>query len=122
MEKQNVLLTIKDSDIVVGMKLTQSTETKKELAIFTVSLGPIKVKGFRIRPSEHSNKHGENLWIVPPSYRSKKGTYHPIFFSEDKALWEIIEEKIYEEYNRLLMESTFENKKVDTQETPEIDF
>ena len=85
--------------IEVDVKLTEDPEAR-EKAVVNITLGPFKVKGFRIQPSKYPNRRGEYIWIAPPSYRSRKGQWHREFHCEDKDLWEEIEDKIYEEYNR----------------------
>ncbi len=86
-------------DIKVNVKLTDNPEAT-EKAIVTLSIDSFKIKGFRILPSEHINKHGEKLWIAPPSYKSRSGRWHREFHCEDKKLWEAIEDKVFEEYKR----------------------
>ena len=73
-------------------------EEKKLKAIIGLDFGDFIIKGFRIMGSEFKNKHGDKLWLTPPSYQDSGGRYHPIFFIPNKELWEELEEKIWGEY------------------------
>ena len=75
-------------------------EEKKLKAIIGLNFGDFVIKGFRAMESEHINKHGEKLWLTPPSYRDSGGRYHPIFFVPNKELWQELEEKIWTEYDK----------------------
>lgn len=75
-------------------------EEKKLKAIISLDSGVFIIKGFRIMESEFENKHGDKLWLTPPSYQDLGGRYHPIFFIPNKELWEELEEKIWKEYYR----------------------
>ncbi len=86
--------------IKVSVKLTDDPESTQK-AIVNLTIGPLKIKGFRIRPSEWANKYGDSVWVAPPSYKSRSGKWHRQFHCEDKKLWEEIQDKIYKEYNRL---------------------
>lgn len=70
------------------------------LAVAIVSLGPIKIKGFKIQESDYLNKHGDRIWISPPANRGRNGRFHDTVFIEDRDLWNEIEEEIYQEYKR----------------------
>ena len=74
-------------------------EDKKLKAIIGLNFGDFIVKGFRVMTSEFENRRGEKLWLTPPSYQGG-GRYHPIFFMPDKSLWEQLEDKIWEEYEK----------------------
>ncbi len=73
-------------------------EEAKLKAIISVDFDGLVVKGFRIQNSEFANEQGENLWLVPPSYRDGGGRYHPIFYLTDKEAWKRLEKIIFEEY------------------------
>jgi DNA-binding cell septation regulator SpoVG len=75
-------------------------ETPKMKAIIAVDFGDFLVKGFRVLPSEHTNDRGDNLWLVPPSYRDAGGRYHPIFFMPEKDIWKKMENVVWDEYHK----------------------
>lgn len=83
--------------IKVSMKLASSQNTS-EKAVATITIGPFKIKGLRILESKWENRHGDYLWVVPPSYQSKIGKFHKAFYCENKEIWREIEDKILEEY------------------------
>jgi len=87
------------NEVMVNMKLTPDIDSSQE-AIVTLTMGPFKIKGIRIRESKFENRHGDYLWVMPPSYRSGSGKFYPTFYCENKKLWEEIEDKILEEYKR----------------------
>ena len=93
-----------DMDILDKVKIkVKITDSKGMQAMISVDFGPFNIKGFRIRKSDYKNRRGEYLWLTPPSYVAE-GRYHPMFFSEDKAFWEKLEDKIYDAFNFALME------------------
>ena len=86
--------------IKAEVKLMEDAESSLK-AIATITLGPLKIKGFQIRDSDFKNRSGDLLWVTPPSYKSNVSKkFHRTFHSEDKKLWEEIEDKILEEYKR----------------------
>ncbi len=102
---ENIKINIKNEDIKVNMKLTENPD-KKAKAIITLTLGILKIKGFRILPSKYLNSRGEYLWIAVPSYKSAIGKYHGMFFCEDKEIWNKMEEKIWDKYYKRSTENT----------------
>jgi len=90
---------INAENMKISMRIFKNPDDKKK-AVFSISLGPLKIKGFRILPSEHENEYGKNIWIAPPSYMSGIGKYHRVFHCENKELWKQIEKKVFEEYER----------------------
>lgn len=57
------------------------------------------VKGYRIMESKYTGDHGEDLWVIPPSYNSKAG-WRPIVHIPRKDIWKEIESAIVREYKR----------------------
>lgn len=81
-------------------------EDKKWKAIVTIDFGEFNIKGFRIRISEFLGKHGEHLWVLPPSYNSG-GRFRPIVHFQ-KDIWEEIEKEITKAYKKKFNEYTKE--------------
>ena len=90
-------LGIKIDDLKFYFKIVEMDKLK---AIVSIDFGDFKIKGFRVNTSDYKNKRGENLWITPPSYRDGGGKYHPIFYTSNKELWEKIESKLLDEYDK----------------------
>jgi DNA-binding cell septation regulator SpoVG len=77
--------------------IPSTNPTSSMKAIANVTLGPFKIKGFKILESQYPNNP---IYVKPPSYRSKAGKFYDTFFSEDTELWEEIEQEIITGYNR----------------------
>lgn len=61
--------------------------------------GKIEIHGWRICPSTHFNENlQEKIWIQPPSTRAGSSWRNTVFIS-DKALYNKIEERIYDAFN-----------------------
>jgi len=88
---------------------------KRLKGIASVDFGDFRVKGFRIYVSEYKNDRGEELWIIPPSYKDSSGSYHPIFYAPDKNLWKQIEFKILDEYHKASEEHLIKQFDLDKQ-------
>ena len=91
-------MTLNVNDIRIKVKITEG----KLKAIVGIDLGDFTIKGFRIQESQYEHKAagGRKLWLTPPSYADKGGRYHPIFYIPDKILWERLEAKIWEAYDK----------------------
>ena len=85
--------------IKVNIKFPANPESSVK-AIGIVTLGPIKIKGFKILGSDYINRHGDALWITPPANRGSDGRFYDAVYTEDKNLWNEIEDEIYKEYKR----------------------
>ena len=94
-------------------------EQKKLKAIITLDFGDFVIKGFRVMESEYKNESGDNLWLLPPSYKSGFGKYHPMFFMPDKEQWKELEKFLWDEYYR---QSKEYNKKKFDLEDAELEF
>jgi DNA-binding cell septation regulator SpoVG len=95
-KNKHITMKININEIEVKIKFL---EDKKLKAIIGLDFGDFVVKGFRVMTSEFENRKGEKLWLVPPSYLGG-GRYHPIFYMTNKPLWEQLEDRIWEEYER----------------------
>ena len=70
----------------------------------------IEMKGFRIMASDRKHERfNEYIWITPPAYLAGN-KYKPIVYIADKALYEKIEDKIYEHYHLIMLEGSDEDK------------
>jgi hypothetical protein len=99
-------MDIEIENIKISVKIaSHESKDQKLRSIIALDFGIFKIKGFRIMQSEHENRRGQKLWLVPPSYFSG-GKYHPIFFMEDKKLWRALEDRIYDEYDKQIMKSS----------------
>ncbi len=84
----------------IQIKLREDERLK---AIVTLKFGIITIKGFRVQVSDKSES---GYWVTPPAIfniGSKK--WHPIFFIEDKEIWQKIEEMILTEMDNKLSEN-----------------
>jgi len=77
--------------------------TGHERAIATIKIGPISISGIRVLENDEAHKASAPLWVAPPSYRTKSGKFHSILWTEIE-LWQKIQEKVLEAYNKLLEE------------------
>lgn len=85
-------------NIIVKVKLTEG----KLKAIVGLDFGDMVLRGFRIQESQYQDDKGQNqLWVTPPAYQGG-GRYHPMVFFPDKELWERIQAKILEAYEKAL--------------------
>lgn len=89
-------MTININEIEVKIKFLEDAKLK---AIIGLDFGDFVIRGFRMQTSDFENRKGQKLWLTPPSYQSKN-KWHPMFFMPDKSLWEKLEDKIFEEYQR----------------------
>lgn len=89
-------MTINLEAITIKIKFI---EEKKLKAIMSINFGEFVVKGFRIQESKFENARGKLLWLTPPTYLGG-GRHHPIFFMPDKERWKLLEEKIWDEYDK----------------------
>ena len=87
----------------IGIKI-KIIEEKKIKAIISLVFDYFVVKGFRLSESEFTNSKGDKIWLTPPSYRDGGGKYHPIFFMPDKTLWQALELRILDEYEKQISE------------------
>jgi len=76
-------------NLKIEIKLFKNEQVKAQA---TVDFGLFKLKGFVIR-----QKDGKN-WVNPPSIPTH-GKYLRVFFTEDKQLWNAIQEKILRLYD-----------------------
>jgi len=83
--------------IGIKVKIVESNKTK---AIISLNFGDFVVKGFRVQTSRYENRFGEKFWLTPPSYQDGIGKYHPMFYMDNKELWNKLEEKIYREFEK----------------------
>lgn len=90
-------MNIDINHIRVKINLTKDT---KLLATAIVEYGPFVIKGFRITDSKYVDEVGDKLWVQPPSYINAEKKYSPLFFCEDKNLWNGIKKKVIEEYKK----------------------
>lgn len=65
-------------------------------AMITINFGDFNIKGFRIKTSEFLGKHGEYLWVLPPSYKSAFGYKSIIYIKKD--IWEDMQKEIVKAY------------------------
>jgi len=91
-------IEITTGNVRVNLKVL---DEEKDKAIATVWLGCIKLGGFRLRESEHPTEDN-NLWVAVPAYRSRSGKFHKIFWTDNKELWQLIQDKIFEAYYQAL--------------------
>ena len=77
-------MKINIEDVKVSVKIINDPAVN-EKAIVNLMIDQLKIKGFRIKTSQFTNKYGEKLWITPPSYKSK-GKWCDTFFCEDKKV------------------------------------
>lgn len=91
-------IEITPDNIRVNLKVLNE---EKDRAIATLWLGPIKLGGFRLMESEHPTEDS-NLWVAVPAYRSRSGKFHKIFWTDNKELWQLIQDKIFETYYQTL--------------------
>jgi len=89
-------MTININEIEVKIKFLEDAKLK---AIIGLDFGDFVIKGFRMQTSDFENRKGQKLWLTPPSYQGK-GRWHPIFYMPNKLLWEQLEDKIFEEYEK----------------------
>ncbi len=85
--------------IKVNIKFPANPESSVK-AVAIVTLGPIKIKGFKIQESDYINRHSDALWITPPANRGSDGRFYDAIYIKDKNLWNEIEDEIYKEYKR----------------------
>lgn len=107
------MMKINIDEIQVKVKIIEEKNLK---AIVSLDFGDFAVKGFRIAGSEYENSKGDKLWVTPPSYKNGGGRYHPIFYAPDKELWQKLEAKILEEYDRESKE--YYKKRFDLKDNP----
>jgi len=84
------------NEIKVSVHLS-TDPTSPVKAVANVTLGPFKIKGFKILESQYPNNP---IYAKPPSYRGKTGKFYDTVYCEDKELWKEIEQIIIDEYNR----------------------
>ena len=91
-------LNIGINDLKFRVKIAEEGKLK---AIVAIDFGDFVIKGFRVNFSNYKTTDGkQSLWITPPCYQDGGKGWHPIFFSEDKELWRLIENKIAQEYEK----------------------
>jgi DNA-binding cell septation regulator SpoVG len=75
-----------------------------ERGIATIKFGDISISGFRILENDEEHKGTTLFWVAPPAYKTRNGKFQSIFWLKNKELWQKLQEKIIEEYNRVLAE------------------
>ena len=94
----------------IEFKITLRDDTKM-LAVVTLSIDIIEIRGFAIRPSKF--KDGEKkLVLFPPSIRTGSGGWMHIMRITNKNDWELLENKILQEYDKQLEAATFERPSI----------
>lgn len=83
----------------IGIKI-KFIEEKELKAIITLDFGDFLIKGFRVSDSQYENRRGDKRWLTPPTYKDRGGRYHAMFFIPNKELWEQLEDKIWDEYEK----------------------
>ena len=78
--------------------------TGMERGIATVKFGQMTISGFRILENDEAHKSAAPFWVAPPAYRTRKGKFQQIFWITDKELWQKLQTKLLEAYNKLLEE------------------
>lgn len=105
------MITLDEIKIIVKLTAGELGQNAMK-AMVTIDCGGVfKIKGFRIQSSKYENQVGEKYWVTPPSYFSK-GSYHPIFFSENKEWWKKLEEKILNAFTDACMEDAIKDAEI----------
>ena len=110
-------LNISINDIEIRFKMLENLKLK---AIATITFGDIIIKGFRVQSSDFGTGNDIPLWVDAPSF-FLKGTYRPMFFIENKALWKAIEQKVIAEYHIQLNEHYEKRMETASDVSPEIE-
>jgi len=92
-------MNIDPNDIQIKIKLLKSEATLAQVTV--ILFGEWVEKGWRISKSriEHPTFH-EYLWIQTPSYSTGYGKWQDIVFIENKRLYEEVQAKIFDAYQR----------------------
>lgn len=77
----------------------------EELAMVTIQDESLSLRGFRVMKSKYRNRRGENYRILPPCFGKK---FHLAVFFKDKDFWYQVEDKIWEAWDRELVDKTIE--------------
>jgi len=67
------------------------------------------IRGFLIQKS----KQDSGNWVSPPSFKDRRGKWHPNFFMEDKDEWKKLETKILKEYEQKIGEEQIKVDDID---------
>ena len=65
--------------IKVSIKFPANPESSVK-AVAIVTLGPIKIKGFKIQDSDYLNRYGDAIWITPPANRGSDGHFYDTIY------------------------------------------
>ena len=69
----------------------------------------IKIKSFQILKSQYAVANQREYKVSPPAIRMGNGKYNPIFFLEDTALWNRLEERVINELKIELRKEELKN-------------
>jgi len=95
--KINIIIT-EDSVRVSSINILDRKNMK---GIANIWVGPIKISGFKIFENKNTEEEKDNLFIMPPSYRSATD-FCDSFYTKHKDLWDLIEERILQRYQELI--------------------
>jgi len=90
-------IPITADDIQVKIKLVNSGNILAQATV--ILFGIWEEHGWKIIKSNWTHlKFGENIWIQPPSYQ-RSGKWTEIVFINNRAIYELVLEKIYDAYH-----------------------
>lgn len=102
----------KDIDKLIQVKINNIYHDKPQLLaglevfLITKTFGTIKLSNVTIKKSPNYNERlGAKLFVCIPYRKHGKGVVSHIYF-EEQYYWELIENKVYEEYKKELNNDT----------------
>ena len=106
-ENLKIKIFLKDKD-KVGKLLANAN-----VAIRTLNLGFITIKGFQIWPSPKFNERLQAAVNITPPSKQAYGRFYPQVFFEEPKLWFELEEKIYSFYLQAKISNTEEKVSIE---------